>query len=578
VASGTDDGRVIIWAIDDERSLAELIGPDKPVAESWFSQGGRYLAVRHVDADGQWLVVWDVPNQRRVLEVLDNSYVSEGVCFDQGGDEATWVALATDDGNIRIHDLETGEVRASLPFDDQHIALSHDRVGDRIAVASYDTQTLAIWDLSTGTLERRVDLPSKMHRIAWRPNGAHLACAADDGTLYLLDGATAGVDMKLLGHQAAVVQVYWLRGTDLLLTTGWDATSRVWSASSGQEILGPIDRWGIVGASDRVVTSSHIDGEIGIWSFQYSDAYAVLGDDGMLQGHTQLALHPDGEHVLTCSTNYGVHLWGLENAQSRGTLIATPMHDLRLLPDGETIITATVSQVDRWRLELDPPVAHHERVLWQGERLRGMTTDLAGERVALTSHGGFEILDVEDGTRVFHGEWYQGMAGVPSLTPDGRYAFTGNWRGEPGRIWNLETSEIEGRYGAPHTIGSFSTDGAHLVVVREGALKILRTGDWSEVATIDQDYQGDLAHRPFFTSDGAYMAILDSLTSIMLVEVATGRRLTSMASPWRLSPKGMEFSADDRHLVVGTTRAPIEVWDLQYIRDMLGDMKLDWKP
>ena len=114
--------------------------------------------------------------------------------------------------------------------------------------------------------------------------------------------------------------------------------------------------------------------------------------------------------------------------------------------------------------------------------------------------------------------------------------------------------------------------------MREGRLVILRTGDWSEVATIDQAYQGDLAHRPFFNADGTIMAILDSLTSVMLVEVATGRKLTSLSSPWRLSPKGMAFSHDGAKLVVGTRHAPIEVWDLRYIRDMLGDMQLDWAP
>src|SRR5690606_4624737 len=91
---------------------------------------------------------------------------------------------------------------------------------------------------------------------------------------------------------------------------------------------------------------------------------------------------------------------------------------------------------------------------------------LLGEgRLALAGPREVSIIDLETGEVWRPLPPYPGLAATPAISPSGRWAFTGVWKGdERGRVRNIETGETVLEIEAEHVVGAFSPDGALLVV------------------------------------------------------------------------------------------------------------------
>jgi WD40 repeat protein/tetratricopeptide (TPR) repeat protein len=288
LASAGIDGRVKLW---------DLTRPDQPQT---ISAGGSFIADLESLPDGERVVLAGAfnsalgSNRRERVARLVNLATGEtnrifsghegwltGVAIDSTGSR---IATSSEDGTVRLWDITSGEQQSvlrghrgsvlSVAFagDDQAVV----SIGDDATVRSWrsnDGEPLRTWSVSNSSLvalatsERGSDilvaerngsvhqfrleddgevgsfqLPGPLRSLAFSPNGSRLALASA-ATIGLAEydsqtASVAGLQWNwLVGHTEAVISVRFDRTGERLVSTSLDRSTKLWDASSGQEVL-----------------------------------------------------------------------------------------------------------------------------------------------------------------------------------------------------------------------------------------------------------------------------------------------------------------------------------------------------
>jgi Prp8 binding protein len=199
-----------------------------------------------------------------------------------------------------------------------------------------------------------------VYGLAFSPDGATLASASGDRTVFLWSVGEAGCENEaaLAGHRNAVLDLAWACRGDRLVTASADTSVRAWDPLTGAQVK----RWdghsGIVNAVAGAATapltvSASDDGSVRVWDHRSKRAAAVLsapttpacpvlaiamaaegdavyagGVDNTVRGWdlrspatpalelgghadsvTGLALHPSGTHLLSNAMDNTLRAW-----------------------------------------------------------------------------------------------------------------------------------------------------------------------------------------------------------------------------------------------------------------------------
>jgi len=174
---------------------------------------------------------------------------------------------------------------------------------------------------------------------------------------------------------------------------------------------------------------------------------------------------------------------------------------------------------------------------------------------------------------------YTGLAAPPSLSPDGRYLFSGNWRGEPGRVRDLQTgTETLLLPPTPHMTGEFSADGRWLAAATGEEVRVYAVGRFDVPAyTRRRPYPQDVTGPVAFGAKGRLLACTESRSVVVILTAATGEEVARLTAPDHLAPTHLAFSRDGSVLAGLTRGRSMIVWHLDRIRARLARMGLDWQ-
>jgi WD40 repeat protein len=279
VASGGDDGKVVLWEAATGTKLAELSrgrSEDTEVSSLVFAPFGTYgksLIVGRWDGTLQYWNIFDSGDRRGVERetwrgrgaVLSVAYCKVGnlvatgdheklvklyhgpapVSFAGHTDKVYSVAIAPDgktlfsgsaDKSVIVWDVATRKRRAVL---DRHtgavrlVACAAD--GKTLATASADG-TVRLWDVGGQPPKELAVLKGhkgEVFAVAFAPDGKTLASAGADGSVRLWDLKQAEPRERrvLRGHEGAVLAVAFSPDGRALATGGGDATVRLWDAA-----------------------------------------------------------------------------------------------------------------------------------------------------------------------------------------------------------------------------------------------------------------------------------------------------------------------------------------------------------
>jgi serine/threonine protein kinase/WD40 repeat protein/Tfp pilus assembly protein PilF len=590
-ARGDPDGNVCVRRLEDEQELARFSQPGNVAPILLFSPDGRYLAAKfyrnHSERPVEYLV-WDWREGKQVVRQACEVLTRPMPDFAFTRDSRQVILGDRRDGSLGFYDLASGrevrrlDLRGVSPW---FVAPHPD--GKRLAVLQDDNVTVR--NLDTGAVLSSWKPGGSIWGLAWHPDG-NLLAVAGNRRIYLWD-AVAGQQRRVLeGHEGQVIHLTFNHAGTLLASWGWDNTTRLWDPHGGGELVTTHGHCVEFSPDDRSLAYRTAD-EVGTWEVAHERVCRTVYASG--GGVRRLRFSGDGR-LLVAACGGGVRLWDAAAARPVADLPVGSTFDVLLAAADGSLITSGPRGLYRWplravdapcerRLVLGPaqrlPVTINDRP-WQG------SLDLKGQRLAVADFWQKAVvIDLNDRAAPGPGPdpggpWLlTGHVRVSNvaLSPDGRWAATGTFKGADIKVWSLSGDH----HPQPvHTIPcgaaevAFSPDGRWLVVGDEN--RFYKVGSWEPAEVIrGKRANGSIA----FADDAPVMAVpYDDRRQVGLLDPETGRELAVLAADNAQMIDRMALSADGGRLAVARSDNTVQLWDLRAVRRRLADLGLDWDP
>jgi DNA-binding beta-propeller fold protein YncE len=278
-----------------------------------------------------------------------------------------------------------------------------------------------------------IDAGQPLLGVAFSPDGARVAAAGDNKTIFVWDAITGqSACAPLTGHTSRVYGVAFSPDGRRLASAGGDKTLRVWDAISGEPLGKPL-----------------------------------AGHTGVVYG---VAFSPDGRRLVSAGDDRTVRLWDAVSCEPLGEPLAGHtgvVYGVAFSPDGRRLASACGDKTVRlWDAASGQPVGKpllaHTETVWVVEFSPDSRRLVSGSRDQMV-----RLWDAVSGEPL--GEPLAGHTGVVcdvAFSPDGKRLASSSYDGTA-RIWDADTGELlVGHTGAVHGV-AFSPDGKRLATASQ---------------------------------------------------------------------------------------------------------------
>jgi serine/threonine protein kinase/WD40 repeat protein len=547
-------------------------GPSGPLSADEQFLVGRY--------DQKLIAVWSLKQSKPVVTIPmppgPSGYFAQVLTADN-----RQLLAGFGDRTLRIFDLPSGhEVkRFTLRAAVAHMALHPD--GRKLLLSLWNERLLQVLDLATSELQPAITVPSQVNAVAWHPASTLVVGACADHKIRGWDFATGKLHANWVGHQSNVMSCSFNHEGNLLVSTGWDGTTRLWDLLDGKQLVaipGSFVRFSADGGYLAVARGS----EVGLWEIAKGREFRSFFAWAQKRlGPWNVAFHPTGR-VLAASDDEGVRLWDVLTGTELGILPVGLSREAFFTPAGDELLTASEQGLQRWPVALSaragtvkfgPPQVLHGPL--RSSPAASLSAD--GQHLAaVADYRRAMVLDLDRPTEPRMLGIHANLSNV-ATSADGRWVVTGTQHGSGLKVWDARKGTLvkdleAGNYGG----GLFSPDGKWLVTSSVGEGTDLREiGTWKIRHHLSKERSSGLA----FAQDSSLLAVSYGGGTIVLIHPASGRELTRLPAPNSLPNGGMAFSADGSWLAVTCyNHHNVQVWDLRAIRARLRALKLDWDP
>ncbi|MEH2139297.1 serine/threonine-protein kinase [Nostoc sp.] len=233
-----------------------------------------------------------------------------------------------------------------------------------------DDKNIKLWDLNTQKVLATLSGHSQaVKSVAFSPDGKILATASDDKTIKLWQIETLKEICTLVGHSHAVKSIAFSPDGQILASGSWDKTIKLWDVNTGREIYTIAGHQLQVNSvafspQGQILASASYDRTIRLWQlrafgefeekFENRPCYSLLST---LSGHAwavlTVAFSPDGKILATGSDDNTIKLWEVNTGQLICTLVghSWSVVAVAFTADGETLLSASCDKtVKLWRV------------------------------------------------------------------------------------------------------------------------------------------------------------------------------------------------------------------------------------
>ena len=246
--------------------------------------------------------------------------------------DGSWLASASDDGQVRVWDPATG-------------ATHHILIGHTCARLTQTGHTGAFGRLLATTASAGVSA------LVAAPDGSWLASAGGDGEVRVWDPETGATHHILTGHTGGVSALVVAPDGSWLASAGdgevlvWDPATRAVRHTLTVRTLTTGHAWGVsalvVAPDGSWLASAAADGKVRVWDTASGAVRHIL--IGHTVGVRALVVAPDGSRLASADTGGNIRIWDMDTGVTSHTLTDCP-HEVTALvvaPDGSWLASVS---------------------------------------------------------------------------------------------------------------------------------------------------------------------------------------------------------------------------------------------
>jgi len=220
----TDQGEIKHWDLRTGEVKQQLKGEGDPANVAASTNGVTFAEL----LDGEVTLVNATTGEHNKV-ALPQQGVASAVALSSEGD-----LMAIGSGaEVVLLDVTTGTSRKTLRSSGSSIdCLAFSDDGRTLAVAN-ESGMVQFWNLATSTLAKTIATGARSHVLRLAPNGSVLAIA-DGKTIALYDVRTGTMQRRLEKHDATVNALAFSADGQLLASGGDDRTAIIWEVGSGK--------------------------------------------------------------------------------------------------------------------------------------------------------------------------------------------------------------------------------------------------------------------------------------------------------------------------------------------------------
>ncbi|MCY3764095.1 MAG: hypothetical protein OXH06_01555, partial [Gemmatimonadetes bacterium] len=332
---------------------ATLSGHTHRVVGVLFSPVGKVVASGSHD---NTIRLWDVATGA-ILATLQQPDAVNSVAFSPDG---STIASGSYDGNVHLWAVATGQLIATLEGQAGEVwSVSYSPDGSTLASLSSDGK-IRLWEVETRKTNTTLSGPPIgdasvffSPNMLFSPDGTILASWSGDTRLRLWDVAT-GASLATLTHSRLVSSASFSADGSNIASGSYDGNVHLWAVATAEHIhtleghSGPVSSV-LFSRDGTTLASGSYDKTVRIWRVETGKAVASL--TGHAQGVASVLFSPDGTILASTSQDNTVKLWDVATGANLATLRhANFAPSMSFSPDGRLLATSDNKAVELWDL------------------------------------------------------------------------------------------------------------------------------------------------------------------------------------------------------------------------------------
>ena len=572
-------GNIRIRRVADDRDMMQISQPTiRPNSHVNFSPDGQLIAV---SLSNHMTRVFNRTNGSLILELPGSLrlFLPDGrrlLAFEPNATNFGF-GIYNLESRQKIKSCSTELVKPS--FNPRYFSFHPN--GDKLAMSDGQTSDVVVVNVESGDLHQVLKHPSRVFGLAWHCDGKHLATACEDYVIYIWDTTIGQQVSALEGHQNTPISVAFVHSGDLLASSAWDGTMRLWDFRSRKQLMS-INFAGYVqfSSDDRSLGCRpwDLDG-IKVFEVATGQELRTLAEGTAQTGQTSgLDFSFDGA-FLGYNTLNETHIFDAKRGERIACMPKSAGNHFFFFDRDDNFYTGDRNGIECWpirgsMLAGDVTVGPPQR-FGPSRSYGGFAIDSRGLMIAAAGSDYCYLFDVRTGVEGLRIGPQPAMRHL-AISSNRKWIATGSWNREGVSVWDAQKGILERKLSTGISpIVAFSPDNRWLLAGTGREYKLWQVGSWTEGPTFARP--GEMAvSGAAFSKEGTILAVAHSSGSVKLLKTSNWKELATLELPELLGISKFCFSPDATMLAVARSTRSLQVWDLRLIRKQLATMGLDW--